>query len=112
MNKVEMNQSGWSPAGRAVLVRPLDAKEKKPGSVIVVPKSISDRTKLMEDRAIVIEVGPLAWNEEPVARATVGDEVILAAFSGYLLLGDDGVDYRFVNERDVFAVRNKGEQNG
>ncbi len=107
-----LNTSGWKPAGRAILVRPLDSTAKNPESKIVIPKSISDRTKLMEDRAHVVAIGPMAWAEEGQARAVVGDEVILAAFSGYLLRGDDGVDYRFVNERDVFAVRNAEVANG
>lgn len=106
------NNSGWKPAGRAVLVRPLDAVAKNPESKIVIPKSITDRTKMMEDRAHIVALGPLAWAEEGQNRAEVGDEVILAAFSGYLLRGDDGVDYRFVNERDVFAVRNSEARHG
>ena len=64
---------------------------------------------MMQDRATVIEVGPEAWSEETEARAKPGDKVILAAFSGYLLEGDDKRLYRFVNERDIFAVRNEQE---
>ena len=103
------NNSGWSPTGRAVLVLPDSIIDKK--SVLVLPKSITDRTKMMQDRATVIEVGPEAWIEESTARAKPGDRVILAAFSGYVLLGDDDKEYRFVNERDIFAIK-KGDQNG
>jgi co-chaperonin GroES (HSP10) len=50
--------------------------------------------------------------DEPEARAQPGDNVILAAFSGYILEGKDGKTYRAVNERDIFLVEDKGEQNG
>ena len=98
-----LNMSGWSPAGRAVLVKPDEVTQKK--STIVLPQTVTDRTKMMQDRAIVVEVGPEAWCEESEKRAKPGDRVILAAFSGYLLEGEDGVLYRFVNERDIFAVK-------
>ena len=100
------NNSGWRPAGRAVLVLPDEVVKKD--SLIVMPSSIADRTKMMQDRATVIAVGSEAWHEEREARAKPGDQVILAAFSGYLLQGDDGKLYRFVNERDVFAVKEGG----
>ena len=103
------NESGWRPAGRAILVLPDDITEKS--SLLVMPKTLTDRTKMMQDRATVIAVGPEAWVEEKEARAVPGDQVILAAYSGYLLTGEDGKLYRFVNERDIFAIKN-GEQNG
>ena len=105
-----MNESGWRPAGRAVLVLPDEVGKKD--SRIVMPATVTDRTKMMQDRATVIAVGPEAWKEESEARAKPGDKVILAAFSGYLLEGDDKKLYRFVNERDIFAVCNEETPNG
>ena len=70
MNEI-VNTSGWRPAGRAVLVLPDDITEKK--SMIELPKTLTDRTKMMQDRATVIEVGPEAWAEEKEARAVPGD---------------------------------------
>ncbi len=104
------NTSGWRPAGRAVLVLPEDIVKKE--SRIALPQSVADRTKLMQDRACVVAVGAAAWMDEPEARAQPGDNVILAAFSGYILEGKDGKTYRAVNERDIFLVEDKGEQNG
>ena len=101
------NESGWRPAGRAILVLPDDITEKK--SMIELPKTLTDRTKMMQDRATVIAVGNEAWIEEKEARAKPGDKVILAAYSGYLLAGEDGKQYRFINERDIFAVSTGGQ---
>jgi co-chaperonin GroES (HSP10) len=105
-NKI-LNTSGWRPAGRAVLVLPDIITETK--STIIIPKTVTDRTKMMQDRATVIAVGPEAWAEEREGRAVPGDKVILAAFAGYILMGEDGKEYRFVNERDIFAVRAENE---
>jgi co-chaperonin GroES (HSP10) len=61
---------------------------------------------MAEQRAVVVEVGPMAWfdeiNKGAPPRAKVGDKVIFAKHSGYGVLGDDGVTYRCVNDRDIF----------
>ena len=60
--------------------------------------------QVLEQRAIVIEVGSSAWLEENEPRARVGDKVLVSAYAGYMAKGiKDGEQYRFVNDRDIFA---------
>jgi co-chaperonin GroES (HSP10) len=97
-----MNNSGLKPVGRAVLVKPYEP-EKKQG-LIVIPDAVEDRLRTVEQRAIVVEVGPSCWKDEDVARATPGDKVLVSAFAGYMARGPkDGEQYRFVNDKDIFA---------
>ncbi len=97
------NGSGLKPVGRAVLVQPYEPELKK--SVIEIPKTVSDRTQMIEQRALVVEVGPAAWLDEPVPRAKPGDKVLVSKYAGYLAEGPlDGQTYRFINCNDVFAV--------
>lgn len=97
------NNSGLKPVGRAVLVQPYEPEKKK--SIIELPKSVEDRMATLEDRAIVIEAGPSAWMDEKVPRAQPGDKVILASYSGRMIVGTkDSIQYRIVNDKDIFAV--------
>jgi co-chaperonin GroES (HSP10) len=103
------NTSGLKPLGRAVLVEHYEPE--RVGSLIVMPESVHVRTLMVEQRAVVIEVGPEAWKEErgwsgliKRPRARPGDLVLISAMAGYMAQGTaDGRQYRLVNDRDVFA---------
>ena len=95
------NTSGVSPLGRAVLVEYYEPERK--GTLVYVPESVRKGEVLIEQRAVVVEIGPACWPDEP-ARAKVGDRVLIARLSGYQLTGPaDGKLYRIVNDRDIFA---------
>jgi co-chaperonin GroES (HSP10) len=95
------NESGLQPLGRAVLV--IHYEPEKKGSLIELPDMVKDRTLLVEQRAVVVEVGPACWPDEP-ARAAVGDKVLISKMSGYMAIGPaDGKRYRLINDRDIFA---------
>jgi len=95
------NESGLQPLGRAVLVEHYEPEKK--GSLIELPDMVKDRTLLVEQRAVVVEVGPACWPDEP-ARAAAGDKVLISKMSGYMAIGPaDGKRYRLVNDRDIFA---------
>lgn len=96
------NESGLKPLGRTILIQPY-APERKAG-LIVLPDDVAGRDQMVEQRAIVVEIGVNAWCDEPAPRCSVGDKVIVAKFSGYMAIGTtDGKQYRFVNDRDIFA---------
>lgn len=106
------NTSGVEPLGRAVLVEYYEPERRE--SLIVIPENVKDRTVLVEQRAVVVEVGPAAWPDEP-PRAKPGDRVLIARASGYAMTGPgDGKRYRLVNDRDIFAkiVHDEGFKEG
>ena len=95
------NKSGLAPLGRAVLVEYYEPERKE--SVIVIPDNVKDKTTMVEQRAVVVEVGPACWPDEP-PRARVGDRVLISKYSGYAAIGPaDGQRYRLINDRDIFA---------
>ncbi len=103
------NRSGLKPLGRAVLIEPYEPELKS--SIIAIPDSAQDRLQMVEQRAIVIEVGPNCWCDEPAPRAKPGDKVLVARFAGFMAKGTaDGKSYRFVNDRDIFAAIEVEEQ--
>lgn len=96
------NDSGLRPLGRAVLIKPYDPEAK--GGMLVLPDSVAEKDALINQRAVVVEIGPHAWHDEPAPRASVGDKVLISRFAGFLAKGTaDGEQYRFVNDRDIFA---------
>lgn len=104
------NQSGLSPRGRAVLVKPYEPEIKK--GLIAIPDNVQERNQMVEQRAVVIEVGPEAWVDERQPRAEVGDKVLISKFAGHMAIGPaDGERYRFINERDIFGVITKEQGN-
>ena len=96
------NKSGLVPLGRAVLIEPYEPEIKQ--GIIEIPAAIKARGAMLEDRAVVVAIGPSAWIDEKGPRARVGDKVLVSRFSGYMATGTmDRKQYRFVNDRDIFA---------
>lgn len=100
------NPSGLRPTGRAVLVMPYKPEIKS--GLLIMPDEVRKNQDTVEQRATVIEVGPAAWHEEIAAgfgpRAVVGDKVLISGYAGYMAKGTaDGEQYRFVNDKDIFA---------
>ena len=94
------NQTGLVPLGRAVLVRPYEPEFAK--SVIVRPDAVSERSMMVEMRAVVLDIGPSAWTSEP-ARAKVGDKVLVAKYAGVICKSPlTGELLRVVNDNDIF----------
>lgn len=105
------NTSGLEPLGRAVMVKHYDPQEQM-SKTIVIPKNVQDREVMVDQRAVVVAIGPSAWPDEP-ARAAVGDRVLISRMSGHLVEGTfDGLKYRIINDRDIFAriVKEQGEE--
>lgn len=93
--------SGLEAVGRAVLLKPYSAERLS--SIIAIPDSIKMTTMLLEQKAVVLEVGPSCWSDEMGPRCAAGDHVIITKAAGYIAQGEDGETYRLVNDRDVFA---------
>ena len=100
------NASGLHPRGRAVLVKPYEP-EKLGTGLIELPDSVKQSQHLVNQRAVVIEVGPAAWQDEPQKRASPGEKVLFTRYAGFMAAGDvtkDGQIYRLVNDNDIFCV--------
>ena len=92
-----------------VLIRPNtdDGTIKlKGGGVIYKPDETKERDEHATMEGVVIEISPAAFSFETNApRPNVGDVVIFQRYAGLRLKGNDGVDYRLMNDKDVVAVR-------
>lgn len=106
---VPENISGICPEGHAVLLIPYEPEIKK--STIIIPETVADRTKMLEERGIVIAIGAACWDREPRPRAQLGDKVYIPHLAGRMITGPaDGKRYRIVNDNDIFARIVKEEE--
>lgn len=102
-----MNTSGIEPLDVRVLVRP-DPVEEKVGSIFI-PQQEQERQQYAQVKATLIAAGVNAW-EEAAARSAAftapqpGARVLIAKYGGITVKGDDGEDYRILNDEDVTAV--------
>jgi len=96
-----MNKSGLRPLGHALLVQPYEFKTE----LVAIPDNVKERQSLLENRVVVIEVGPNCWADEKVPRAKPGDKVMVTKYAGHQAVGPaDGVQYRLINDRDIFCA--------
>lgn len=96
------NESGLKPLGVAVLVKAYEPERKQ--GIIEIPDIVQGRMAMVENRAIVIDIGPAAWMDESEPRAKIGDKVFITKFAGFMATGTkDGKVYRLVNDRDIFC---------
>jgi len=109
----------------AVLVKLYEPERK--GGQIVIPDNVQGRLAMVDNRAVVIAIGPAAWRDEgyhepfffgllrrwkQVDRATVGEKVLITKFAGFMAKGPlDGELYRLVNDRDIFCAITEEAEN-
>jgi len=105
-----MNDSGIRPKGFSVLVK-LDAVEEQQG-ILALPPDIVLARQYAQTKCTMIEAGPLAWVDEIVdgvvmSRCMPGDKVLIKKFAGEQIDVGGGILYRLVNDKDIFATRDK-----
>ncbi len=94
-----VNESGLHIKGHAVLCIPYVPKK----GLIIIPDTVGDRAKMLEDRVVVLEIGPECWSKYKTPRAVVGERVMISKFAGSVIKGPlDGELYRVVNDEDIY----------
>ena len=98
------NGSGIEPVDVRVLVLPDAPKEKSAGGIFI-PETTKEKEKFASMKATVVAVGDNAFAEwGDVAKPKAGDRVLMAQYAGTNVKGDDGTDYRVINDEDIIAV--------
>jgi co-chaperonin GroES (HSP10) len=98
-----INKSGLHPQGHAVLLEPYEPEVKIWSDTLIIPDAVRESLQVLENRQVVVEIGPEAWADEKEPRARVGDVVLITKHAGFVSTGADGRLYRMVNGREVFC---------
>lgn len=102
-----MNTSGLDPLDVRVLVLP-DPVSEKIGSIFV-PDAQKERDRFAQMKGTLIAIGTNAWSEAAASSALFvkpvpGTRVLISKYGGVIVTGDDGKDYRIMNDEDVTAI--------
>ena len=101
------NPSGVSPTEFKVLVRPDKGEEKTKGGILL-PQEQREREQAASTAGEIIAISPLAFTyaDWPVTTSPpkVGDRVAFARYAGMTVKGNDGEEYRLINDKDVAGV--------
>ena len=88
-----------------VLVRPKEVAAKTAGGIIL-PDTTLEKDQHATTEGVVVNISRTAFTFEVNApRPELGDTVVFQRYAGLRLTGNDGVEYRLLNDKDVVAVR-------
>ncbi len=100
------NPSGIRPVEYHILVKPKELEQKTAGGIII-PDDPHEREKMGQAEGDLIAVGDVAFHTEGVPWSDapqVGDRVSFAKYAGIVVKGRDDVDYRLLDDKEVFGV--------
>lgn len=105
------NESKIWPIEYNVVVAPTEVKEKTAGGIII-PDATKERDQFAQMEGVLVAVSPFAfsyenasaWAEVGVEKPKPGERVLFAKYSGAVVKGRDGKDYRILKDKDVSAV--------
>ena len=104
------NESGCKPIGDRVLIRP-DIAAASSGS-IELPQDVVERAQLASSSGVIIDLGDgaFSWNSDRTRpfdgeKPKAGDRVFFDRYAGKVILGDDGVEYRLMDDVAIGGVR-------
>ena len=100
------NNSGINPLDMRVLVRPDPAEEVTKGGIILVADHV-EKEKYATVKGTLIAAGVNAFAEArshpDFIAPNPGDRVMIAKYGGVMIKGNDGDDYRIMNDEDIVA---------
>lgn len=107
LNDLEVkNPSGIMPTEYKVLIAPKLTQEKSKGGIIL-PDVTKERDQYAQMEGVIVAASPLAFsydNWKDGNPPKVGDSVLFARYSGAVVTGRDGKEYRITNDKDIAAV--------
>lgn len=109
------NGSGLRPVEFKVLVKP-EAKytnkevvggieHRKTAGGILIPQEVTERDDAASAEGEIVDIGGRAFEDFGEPRPRVGDEVFFGRYAGQVVEGDDGDEYRLLQDKDVAAIK-------
>jgi|CXWL01.1.fsa_nt_gi co-chaperonin GroES (HSP10) len=103
---------GIVPIEYKVVIRPVEETgviKLKGGFELLKPDTTKERDQHAAIEGEIVATSPFAFSYEEwpdgARKPRVGDVAIFARYSGNTIKGNDGVDYRVMNDKDIIAVR-------
>lgn len=106
-----LNNSGITPVGHRILIKPLAVEEVSEGGIVLAVGVTADRERLAQIKGKVIEMGNTCYSDQSDPWCKVGDVVTFGKYSGLIYRGKDTLDneeYRVVNDLDIVCIHKEG----
>ena len=101
------NTSGFVPLDVRVLVLPDPVEEKTAGGILL-PDQHKEREKFATQKGTLVAAGANAWAEAGAGAGFIapspGTRVLIAKYGGVVIRGEDGEDYRIMNDEDIIGI--------
>ena len=102
-----MNDSGFSPVGYNVLVKPKTVEEKTAGG-LYIPEKVKEKDEFARTDGVLVAVSPMAFvNPDWLADAPkpkVGDRVFFSRYQASEVKGRDGAPYWLMKDESIAGV--------
>jgi len=99
-----VNETGIHPVEYKVLIKVEKVKEKTEGGIII-PETNKERDKFAQQRGELIAVSPDAFTEPKWLKTPkVGDTVLFSRYAGKYVMGNDGEEYKLMNDKELEAI--------
>lgn len=93
------------PIGHRCLVFPVKTQRQTEGG-IYIPEQAAEREDMAQVKGVLVAVGPTAGKDYNWGDwARIGETVIFGKYSGVTIKGDDGKEYRLINDEDLAAYK-------
>lgn len=105
------NQSGFTPIGNRVLVL-TDQVSKMTSGGIELPVDVVERHQMAAETGVIVSVGSGAFKRFQDGSVWAGDtpkpgdQCYMERYSGIVIYGVDGLNYRLMDDTCIGAVRN------
>ncbi len=104
---MSLTSSGISPIVYNVVVKPEKVAERTTGGILI-PDAVRDRDQYGEHKGVLVAISPMAFSfvewPDDAPKPQIGQRVIFVKYAGTLVQGEDGDDYRVMNDKDVLGV--------
>lgn len=80
-----------------------DPIEETTAGGIVLPPTEKEKYDRAQQTGTVVAVGEFCWREDPAPWAKPGDRILFARYSGVHVDGEDGAQYRILNDEHVLG---------
>ena len=105
---MDLNTSGFWPIRDRALVLPDEVKDMTAGG-IALPQTVIEKQQMRQLKATLIALGgdafdvgsPQEWRQ-PLPK--VGDRIYVKVAAGVLHPGEDGKEYRIINDADILGI--------
>ena len=105
-----MNGSGFQPVEYKVLIAPEEIEETDPEQKRAKAAGLEnageakERERMAQIRGRLVAVGGNAFEDWKGQIPQPGDAIYFAKYAGYVIKGEDGLDYRLANDKDISAI--------